>query len=131
MAKTPLSSPAETTKAPSPGTGASDAPAAAAKRRARREPVTCLVWLEPIGGGEGGAVARAVDLSPRGVGLVIARPLGNGDGVVVELLITPTKIRLRTTGRVVHSTQMDEDHWRIGVRFDHPPVLVDEVSSEE
>jgi len=108
-----------------------DADNPAPRRRGRRDPVTCLVWLDRVGGGEGSGVARAVDLSPRGVGLVTSRPLGSGDSVVVELLITPTKIRLRTTGRVVHTTQMDEDHWRIGVRFDHAPVLVDEVVPEE
>lgn len=108
-----------------PGATARPRLGAPPRRRSRRDRVTCLVWLEPMGGGRGSGVARAVDLSPRGVGVVIPHALPLDAEVLVELLVPPTRLRLRTTGRVVHAQQIDDDQHRVGVRFEHPPVLVD------
>lgn len=85
---------------------------------------TALAWVEGEQEQATRGLARLVDLSPEGAGLIMARRFDAGTPVVVELLL-PGSLRLRAHGNVVHSSTADGDQFRTGVRFGHPPVLVD------
>lgn len=101
-----------------------------AQRAAQRERVVCLAFVScedrPVVQG----VARSVDLSPKGAGLITARSVGEGARVHVELLL-PSSLRLKTTGTVVHERKLNEDEYRIGVAFERPPHLVSSAESLE
>jgi len=102
-------------------------------RRAPREPIACFVLVEDRDG-EGGPtslIGRAVDLSPMGVGLLLGTKVPVGDSVTVDILIQALQqLRLRATGTVVHVRPAGEQ-FRLGVRFEHPPALVDSTPEEE
>lgn len=93
-------------------------------RAQHREPVICLVWLESTAEGEEvTGLARAVDLSPGGVGLVTAHAVPLGSHVRVELILPPHNLRLTAGGRVAHANISDGGSHRIGIAFDAPPHL--------
>ena len=96
------------------------------QRRTVRTHLPCLVWLESadadVSFEEG--VARALDLSSRGVGVLRSKSGEVGVRVRVELLIPPANLRLQTTGTTMNAQEL-EDGWRLGIQFDAPPVLVD------
>lgn len=85
---------------------------------------TCLAWVEVEGGGATQGIARILDLSATGVGLVLAAPLEIGAKVAIELLVLGS-LRLAARGDVAHVTASDRGAYRIGVRFAAAPVLVD------
>jgi len=92
-------------------------------RALRREAVVLLAFLR---GADGEAitqgVARTLDISPRGAGLVAPRPVRVGVRVHLELLL-PSKLRLESRGAVVHVSDAGVGQWRLGIAFDAPPQL--------
>ena len=99
-------------------------------RAAPREEVVLLAFLS---GADGEAitqgVARTLDISPRGAGLITPRPIKKERRVQLELLL-PSKLRLQTTGRVVHSSELRPDEWRVGIAFDRPPELISSFEAQ-
>jgi hypothetical protein len=91
---------------------------------------TCLAWVEGEPEGAAHGLARTVDLSPSGAGLVLSRNLEPGSRVVVELLL-PGTLRLRATGEVVHGVPLEGGQFRVGVRFFSAPVLADAPRKEQ
>lgn len=98
-------------------------------RAAERVRHTCLAWIEGESGAAAQGLARTVDLSPLGVGLVLAVRMPEGARVVVELLL-PGSLRLRATGEVAHSVPLDDGQFRVGVRFFSPPILAEAAAKE-
>jgi hypothetical protein len=96
----------------------------ATKRAAERVRHTCLAWVEVEGAAAVQGIARIIDLSARGVGLVLSTRIEPGVHVSVELLVLGN-LRLASRGEVVHVTAEEGGRCRVGVRFDAPPVLVD------
>ena len=98
-------------------------------RAVARQELTCIVWMEKldVSGFEG--VARAVDISSKGAGLLLAEPVTAGATVRLEFLVPPTNLRLHTTGNVVHSRMTQAGQYRVGIAFDEPPTLADEEES--
>jgi hypothetical protein len=100
------------------------------KRVARRVKHTLLAWIEIQGQGPDAkpraeqGIARIVDLSPQGIGIVMVVPTQVGDNVTVELLL-PIGLRLRAEGRVANVSPLTSERYRMGVQFDAPPVLCD------
>jgi len=85
-----------------------------------------MAWLESNSDGgrkriEG--VARSVDISTQGAGLVFSQYLPVGERLLIELLL-PGRLRLRAWGRIVHCSKHDE-YFRVGVSFESAPVLTD------
>jgi hypothetical protein len=68
-----------------------------------------------------------VDVSPSGAGLVLSSPFTTGVRVVVDMVL-PGGLRMRGAGRVMHTKQTPQGLYRVGVRFDAAPILVDERS---
>lgn len=100
-------------------------------RRLRRVALTCLVWIEGRDQPQGTeGIARALDLTPEGVGLLSPRPLALGVPLNVELLVPPTNLVLRATGEVVHCGEQAEAY-RIGIRFHAPPTLSHSAADAE
>jgi len=100
-------------------------------RLAPRESVVLLAFVSSADGElitQG--VARTMDLSPRGAGLIAPRPLKRGARVRLELLL-PCRLRLESSGRVVHSREIGVGEWRVGVAFDRPPQLVSALELDE
>ena len=98
-------------------------PGAQSERHARvavRNDYACLAWIE----GEMSGIARTLDLSSRGVGLVMARDVSIGSRCVVEVVL-PGTLCIRASGLVRHVTAMGNEQFRIGLQFDIAPVLVD------
>jgi hypothetical protein len=96
---------------------------AEARRDAARVKLTCLAWIED-GGAQLQGIARAVDLTTKGVGMILSRAVPTGQRVVVELMLSGP-LRLRAQGAVVHSTALPDGQFRVGVKLDAAPVLVD------
>lgn len=92
-------------------------------RAAARVKHACLAWVEGPGVSVEG-LARTIDVSASGAGLILSKPLPTGERVVVDLLLMG-QLKLRATGVVMHSTKINDSQVRVGVRFDHSPVLVD------
>ncbi len=95
------------------------------QRRASRNQHICLAWVQTAGN-DGPAIegiARVMDVSTRGIGLVCAVPFECGQQVSVELLVVGT-LRLHANGEVAHSSP-SELGYRIGIAFVASPVLVD------
>ncbi len=108
----------------------SDPPAlgAGTRRDAERVKMTCLAWIEDSGASVQG-IARTIDLTPKGVGMVLSAPLPVGVRVAIELLL-PGTLRLRAQGAVVHVTPLPGSQFRVGVKLDAAPVLVDRSSDK-
>jgi hypothetical protein len=95
------------------------------RRNATRVRCACLAWVE--GGDESlraSGIARTVDVSARGVGLVLSRTFEIGSHIVVEFILAGS-LRLRGEGEVAHRTELAGGHCRVGVSFFSAPVLVD------
>lgn len=93
------------------------------KRATERVACVCLAWVEGHRDEAMRGIARTVDVSTRGVGLILSSAFESGVRVTIELLM-PGHLRLRATGAVAHVERVT-DGYRVGVRFDAPPVLVD------
>jgi hypothetical protein len=93
------------------------------RRATERVEFACLAWVEGQRDEAISGIARTVDLSSQGVGLLLATTFEPGVRVTVELLM-PAHLRLRASGEVAHVTPATEG-FRVGVRFDAPPTLVD------
>jgi hypothetical protein len=91
---------------------------------------TCLAWVEGEPQGAAHGLARTVDLSPSGAGLVLSRALEPKSQVVVELLL-PGTLRLRASGEIVHCIPLEGGQFRVGVRFFSAPVLADVPRKEQ
>jgi hypothetical protein len=90
----------------------------------------CLAWIEGESGEAIEGLARTLDLSPAGAGLVLSRELPVGTRVAVELLL-PGSLRLKASGEVVHTLPLEGGQFRIGVRFFSAPVLADAAPKKE
>jgi hypothetical protein len=90
----------------------------------------CLAWVEGESGEPIEGLARTLDLSSHGAGLVLSRELPVSTRLVVELLL-PGTLRLKATGEVVHSVPLEGSQFRVGVRFFSAPVLADLPPKEE
>ena len=97
---------------------------AASKRASERVRHTCLAWVEVAGGSSTQGIARILDLSAKGVGLVLSTPIERGVEVSIELLVLGS-LRLAARGEVAHVTVAENGRYRVGVRFAAAPVLVD------
>jgi len=64
------------------------------------------------------------------MGILTSSDVEPGTSLSVELLVPPTNLILRTTGHVVHSIETP-DGFRLGIRFQAPPVLYDTVAMSE
>jgi hypothetical protein len=93
------------------------------QRSIERVACVCLAWVEGHREDAMRGLARTVDISTRGVGLILSSAFESGVRVTIELLM-PGHLRLRATGEVAHVERI-EDGYRVGVRFDAAPVLVD------
>ncbi len=88
---------------------------------------TCFAFVEgadasaPVRG-----IARLVDVTSRGVGLVLAREVPVGSRVAVELVLQEG-LRLRGRGDVVHCRPVSGGQTRVGIQLDSAPVLADEA----
>ena len=98
-------------------------------RSATRVRQTCLAWVEGESEQQELGLARTIDLSPRGAGLVLSRPVPALSRVVLDLLL-PGALCLRGEGKVVHCVPLDSGQFRIGVSFPSPPFLVDAPTKE-
>jgi hypothetical protein len=97
-----------------------------ARRAVERDPQLCLAFITEASAGERRAgIARAVDISERGVGLVLASDFPPGTPVIVELIL-PNTLCLVGRGVVAHNTTISAHRFRVGVAFEAPPVLHDE-----
>jgi len=94
-------------------------------RRAARNQHICLAWVQTAGntGSAIEGIARVMDVSSRGIGLVCAVPFECGQLVAVEILVVGS-LRLHAKGEVAHSSP-SELGYRIGIAFVDSPVLVD------
>jgi hypothetical protein len=103
----------------------------ARNRRAPRNQHICLAWVQALGDDLAvrvDGIARVMDLSSTGVGLVCAVPFEPGQRLTVELLVV-ANLRLKAEGQVVHVTPSETGH-RIGIAFAAAPVLVDAVATQ-
>jgi len=102
-----------------------------AERSWERVKHTCLAWVEgePQSGASHG-LARTVDLSPSGAGLILSKALAPASQVVIEILL-PGTLRLRAAGEVVHCVPIEGGQFRVGVRFFSAPVLADVPRKEQ
>jgi hypothetical protein len=97
-------------------------------RRAGRAKHACLAWVEGPGIDLQG-IARMLDLSSRGVGLVLTTKVPAGERVVVDILVAG-HLKLRASGVVRHCAPMSVGQFRCGVEFDAAPVLTDNGGRE-
>ena len=100
-------------------------------RNAPRNQHICLAWVQAVG--EGGppieGIARVMEVSSRGVGLVCAVPFVSGQRVSVDLLLVGS-LRLHADGEVAHSSPSELGH-RVGIAFVASPVLVDSPTKDQ
>lgn len=102
------------------------------RRAVPRDDATFIAWVQYVGTNPdrpGGSLARTVDLSPEGVGLIIPRAFAAGDLVRIDFFVH-SPIQLRATGHVRHCTPC-EDGFRLGVALDGAPYLVRSTTPEE
>jgi len=97
-------------------------------RRAGRAKHACLAWVEGPGIDLQG-IARLLDLSSRGVGLVVTTKVPAGERVVVDILVAG-HLKLRASGVVRHCAPLTPGQFRCGVEFDAAPVLTDSGGKE-
>lgn len=94
-------------------------------RKEERREVVSFVWykLLPVDPATGErsfeGVARSCDISPSGVGMVIARPLDPGAWVFLELGLRVGRVSV--VGRVRHCHPMDGGLFRVGCALDVMP----------
>lgn len=99
--------------------GVSPRSAPAPDRRARpRSACRLLAWVQPLKGGGPAAEPAAVrDVSPRGVGLWVGRPLPVGKVVDLELGRKPGAPALRTLACVTRTLPGPDGLWSVGCHF--------------
>jgi hypothetical protein len=104
------------------------------RRRHRRADHICLAWISvgddsgataPVlsESGASSGVARVIDLSPSGTGLICVGNPAVGTKIIVELLVLDD-LRLRARGVIVHVTPHPAGS-HLGISFDTAPVLCD------
>lgn len=95
-------------------------------RRSPRVTHVALAWCESVDGVRYEGLARVVDLSATGVGLILQSPMSSSTKVTVELLLLE-RLRLRGEGEVVYCRRTGQGE-RVGIRFAEAPRLVDDES---
>lgn len=110
-----------TVTAPKPPAGADQDP----RRAVPREDATFIAWVQILDESQPepcGSLARTVDLSPEGVGLIIPRVVEPGTELRIDFFVH-SPIQLRATGHVRHCRSC-EGGYRLGVALRGAPYLV-------
>lgn len=98
---------------------AAEAGASEESRYSKRHPYVHFVWFHCLESGEEHGLARTVDVSEHGIGLITSRQLAPGARLFI-VLVTPFG-RVSAIGKVMHAQMLQASTCRVGVKIEVVP----------